>query len=251
MLKTFRRQFFDDDALVLCYHAVSESWPVDQAVAPAALREQVELLLTAGYRPMTLADSLASGEGRALAVTFDDAYRSVLDVALPVLQELGVVATVFVVTDFADSGRPLVWEGIDRWAGGPHAAELEGLTWSDLDVVRRAGWEVGSHTRTHLRLTSLGDQALADELRASKRSCEEALGAPCVSLAYPYGDVNRHVVQAVGDAGYRYAVTLPGYPHRAEPLSWPRVGVYRMDSLRRFRTKVSPGVRAVRRRIRR
>ena len=88
------------------------------------------------------------------------------------------------------------------------------MTW---DRARRssqdAGWEVGSHTRSHPRLSQVEDDAeLADELEGSRRVCEERLGRPCQSIAYPYGDHDERVVAAAGRAGYRYGLTLPDAP---------------------------------------
>jgi len=237
------------DVLVLCYHGVSDTWPVDIAVTPRNLEAQLERLVSNGYRGTTFADAVTSPPfERTLAVTFDDAYLSVLELAFPILDALELPGTVFAVTDFADSGRSLIWDGIDVWAEGDHADELRGLSWAQLADLDRAGWEIGSHTRTHPRLTRLDDEALAKELVASRAACERALGRPCRSFAYPYGDVDRRVVAAAGRAGYVAAGTLPS---RLEPspsaLDWPRVGVYRGDSLARFGIKASATVRRLRR----
>jgi peptidoglycan/xylan/chitin deacetylase (PgdA/CDA1 family) len=237
-----------DDTLGVCYHAVSDRWPVEWAVTPAQLRAQLELLVDRGYRGRTFHDAVTTPtSARTLVVTFDDAFSSVLDLAFPILSALGLPATVFVVTDFADGGRPLEWPGVEGWVGGAHAAEVRGLSWSELGTLADAGWEVGSHTRSHPRLTELDDAALADELQGSRDACERALGRKCLSVAYPYGDFDARVVAAAADAGYEAAATLPNAPGRPSPLAWPRVGVYRKDSLRRFRLKISPMVHRVRR----
>ena len=57
-------------------------------------------------------------------VTFDDAYRSVIDRALPILAEFGIPGTVFTVTSFAGFDGPMTWPGIDGWLGGPYEPEL-------------------------------------------------------------------------------------------------------------------------------
>lgn len=41
---------------------------------------------------------------RAICITFDDGYRSIHDLAMPVLKEFGLPATVFVSTAYLDSG---------------------------------------------------------------------------------------------------------------------------------------------------
>ena len=80
----------------------------------------------------------------------------------------------------------------------------------------------------------------------SRKACEQHLGRPCMTIAYPYGDYDERVAAAAGRAGYQAACTLPARFHEARPLEWPRVGVYHSDDDRRFRMKVSPLVRRVR-----
>lgn len=232
---------------MLCYHAVSETWPAPLSVRPERLEAQLASLLRRGYRGATFHDAVfAPPAPRTLAVTFDDAFRSVLELAFPILERAGVPATVFVPTAFPDRGGPLLWTGIDHWAAGPHAGELAGLSWEQLRTLAAAGWEIGSHTCTHPRLPALGDEPLAAELGESRTACERGTGTPCRSLAYPYGDVNGRVMAAARAAGYRAAAALPARPGPATPLAWPRVGVYHLDRLWRFRLKTSPLVTRLR-----
>jgi peptidoglycan/xylan/chitin deacetylase (PgdA/CDA1 family) len=235
------------DVLVLCYHAVSERWPADLSVTPERLEEQLGLLVRRGYTGATFHEAVAAPLARrTLAVTFDDAYRSVLERAFPILSRLELPGSVFVPTDFAGREAPMSWPGIDRWIGGEHESELIGMSWSDLRRLADAGWEIGSHTRSHPRLTELDDGALMSELRGSREHCEQQLGARCRSLAYPYGDVDERVVEAAAKAGYEAAGTLPRRLVGTGPLAWPRVGVYHADGDRRFRAKVSPAMRRLR-----
>jgi peptidoglycan/xylan/chitin deacetylase (PgdA/CDA1 family) len=237
-----------DDTLVLCYHAVSDDWPVPWAITTLQLRAQLKLLVERGYRGRTFHDAVTStSAGPTLVVTFDDAFSSVIDRAHPILSSLGLPATVFAVTDFADSGRALEWPGMEGWRGGAYDAETRGLSWQDLEHLADAGWEIGSHTRTHPRLTQVADDVLANELGQSREACERALGRPCRSLAYPYGDVDLRVTAAAAAAGYEAAATLPFGLSRPTALAWPRIGVYSKDSLRRFGLKVSPTIRRLRR----
>ncbi len=138
------------------------------------------------------------------------------------------------------------WSGIDHWADGPHAPDMVPMSWDELRELRDAGWEIGSHTCSHPRLTTLDDSELARELRTSRESCEENMGEPCASIAYPYGDVDERVIAAAGAQGYRTAGTLPSVMESPRPLAWPRVGVYHEDHHRRFLLKVSPLSRRVR-----
>ena len=229
------------DLLVLCYHALSDAWPADLAVARDRFEEQLEELVGRGYRGVTFTEAVKGRDGGPrLAVTFDDAYRSIIEQGLPVLSRLGLPATVFVPADFLGSPEPMSWSGIDRWLGGPHEGEMICMDRDELGALADSGWEIGSHTRSHPRLTTLQADGLDAELRGSKTRLEDALGLPCPSLAYPYGDVNGRVARAAGAAGYETACTLRAWELRRNPLFWPRVGIYRDDSLERFRVKVSP-----------
>jgi peptidoglycan/xylan/chitin deacetylase (PgdA/CDA1 family) len=236
------------DTLVLAYHAVSGTWPSTLAVSPRGFEGQIATLLDRGYRSVTFHDAVhGRPAGKRLAVTFDDAYLSVLENAFPVLDRLGVLATVFVPTDYAGSGRPMRWDGIEQWGDGSQAPELIPISWARLAELRDAGWEVGSHTRSHPHLTRIGDEDLDAELRGSKRACEERLEVPCRSLAYPYGEHDDRVVAAAQRAGYSAAGTLPSSLQAAGPLRWPRIGIYPADEARRrFEAKVSPLARALR-----
>jgi peptidoglycan/xylan/chitin deacetylase (PgdA/CDA1 family) len=215
------------DTLVLCYHAVSDSWPAPLAVSTDQLRTQLERLVARGYRGVTFSEAVGEeADHRRLAVTFDDAYRSTL-LALPILAELDLSATVFVPTAHVGSPVPMGWAGIDHWIGGPHERELMCMDVAELRSLVEAGWEIGAHTHSHPRLTALADDDLARELSEPRELLERWLGKPCSSLAYPYGGFDPRVVEAARAAGYAAACTLDVARHGGDPLISPRVGVYR------------------------
>ena len=182
---------------------------------------------------------------RTVAITFDDAYRSVIELAFPILSRAGFKATVFAPTSFVGTEEPMVWPGIDHWRDTEHAAELPPMSWEELGRLAEAGWEVGSHTRSHPRLPEIDDAALDVELRSSREEVARHLGR-CFSLAYPYGDHDARVVEAARRAGYEAAGTLPARLKPAGPLDWPRIVITRADDPRRFGLKVSPAVRRLR-----
>jgi peptidoglycan/xylan/chitin deacetylase (PgdA/CDA1 family) len=238
------------DTLVLCYHAVSESWPASLSATPEHFDAQLQTLRDRGYRGVTFLEAAtATADDDRVAVTFDDGFRSVLEVAFPALQLVGWPGTLFVPTEHVGKPGPMAWDGIDQWIGGEHERELHALRWDEIRELAAAGWEIGSHTRTHPRLTQLGDEELAEELRGSRERCEAELDRPVPTLAYPYGDVDARVADAAGEAGYTAAAALPKRMHPASSLLWPRVGIWHRDSGWRFRIKVSPLVRAVRTRL--
>jgi peptidoglycan/xylan/chitin deacetylase (PgdA/CDA1 family) len=236
------------DLLVLCYHAVSPQWPAALSVTPAALDAQLAELARRGYRGRRFTEALAAPpDGPTVVVTFDDGYRSVLELAKPILDRHGFPGTLYVPTDWPGAGRPMRWPGIDRWLGTEHEPELACLGWEELRGLAAAGWEIGSHTCAHPRLPEVVDDGeLARELRDSKARLEAELGIPCTSLAYPYGAVDARVEAAVAAAGYQAASTIPRVLAAPRPLRWPRTPIFHVDDRRRFGTKVSPRIRRLR-----
>jgi peptidoglycan/xylan/chitin deacetylase (PgdA/CDA1 family) len=217
------------DTLVLCYHGVSEDWPADFSISPGRLADQVRGFLDRGYRPATFTAAVTGGPGgRVLVVTFDDAYTSVSELAQPLLAELGVPATVFAPTAQVGEPEPRGWEGTDEWVGTRWAGELAVMGWDELGALAEAGWEIGSHTRTHPHLTRIGNEQLAEELERSRAEVEAGLGRPCLSFAYPYGDLDARVARAARAAGYAAAGgVLPGRLSAGDPLRFPRISVGR------------------------
>jgi peptidoglycan/xylan/chitin deacetylase (PgdA/CDA1 family) len=215
------------DRLVLGYHFVSSLRPSKLAVTASQLRRQLASLVARGYEAVTFHEmSTRSAARRIVAPTFDDGEFCVLDRGLPVLEELGLVATMFV--PVARVGTP------------------NHVSWDDISLLSSRGWEIGSHTVTHARLTELDDKALDDELRCSREAIEERLGLPCRSIAYPYGAVDRRVRDAAARAGFTAGCVTDGRLRGTDPLRWSRVGIDGRDPHVVFLAKTSAAGRAVR-----
>jgi peptidoglycan/xylan/chitin deacetylase (PgdA/CDA1 family) len=165
---------------------------------------------------------------RLLHVTFDDAFTSITR-ALPILQRLGVPATVFVCTGFADEGRPLDIAELESEVR-THPDELRTMDWSQLAGLPPELVEIGSHTVSHAHLTQLDDSELLEELKSSRLRIEEKLGRPCLYLAYPFGEEDERVRVAARQAGYAAAFALPGSPRPSTLYAVPRIGLFSHDS---------------------
>ena len=214
------------DVLVLGYHGVGPGKTALE-ISPDLLERQLRWLVRQGYRGATFSDAVAqAGQERILSVTFDDASATVAAVARPLLDRVGLVGTVFVPVD--------------------SVGVLGVLGWDELAELAAAGWEIGSHTIAHRRLPTLPPAELDEELRGSRLRVEEALGRPCRSLAYPYGEVDARVVRAAADAGYEAACLVGAGSLPASPLAWPRVGLSSRDGWLGFRVKVWRPVRRLR-----
>jgi len=234
-------------SLALAYHAVTDDWDDPLAVRVDRFRKQVAHLHETGYRGVRFTDlALQPDRGDAVAITFDDAFSSVITQALPLLEELGWPATVFASSGAIDPGAPMVWLLGQRGTRPPDSTTLMPLSWSDLRLLHERGWEVGSHGTTHRRLSTLDAEERTRELTTA-RSRIEAEVAPCTAISYPWGEVVDHVVDAAAMAGYTAGGGLEGRFEQHDPLRVPRFAVSRRDGSLRFAAKASRTLSAVRR----
>ena len=91
---------------------------------------------------------------------------------------------------------------LDATVGGSRVvAELVAALSTRHDLVR-----VGSHTRTHPRLTELGREELVRELTGSLADLDR-LPHSIPVLSYPHGDHDRRVRAEAASAGYGAAYT--------------------------------------------
>ena len=186
---------------ILMYHRVTlqepDLDPHHLCVSVDRLAGQLDRLENAGFSavPLELAARPAGrGEGSRYAITFDDGYIDNLELALPILMSRSLPAILFVPT--RRLGRTSAWD----------ADALQLLTPAQLREWHAAGMLVGSHSRTHLRLTQLSGTDLRDEVRGSKADLEDLLGDEVRFFAYPYHDLDARVAAEVAEAGYAGAV---------------------------------------------
>lgn len=178
--------------------------------------------------------SVAAGP---IAVTFDDGYESVYTDAFPELEARRTTATVFPVV--AAIGSTNTWDVRLSLRRARH------LSWAQVEELAGRGIEFGSHTLTHRDLTALGDVALREELRASKRMLEDHTGRPVETIAYPFGKCDERVEDAALEAGYAGGFTSspPDLRH-----GWPgslmavgRMSVYCLDGRLSLAAKIGLG----------
>jgi peptidoglycan/xylan/chitin deacetylase (PgdA/CDA1 family) len=221
---------------ILYYHRISdERDPL--AVTPAAFRRQMNALAASGQRVVDLygIDDLAlETDEAAIALTFDDGYRDVLEHALPVLREHGFPCTVFVV--------PGAIAGVATfsWYGAGAMPPLAG--WDELRAQERAGLvHFEPHTMTHPVLTTISLEHAQSEIAESKQVVEEELGRPARIFCYPGGYYSPREVDLVRECGYRAAVTCE-FGANAAPFAHNelrRTIVERSDPLWLFRARLA------------
>ncbi len=170
---------------------------VGLTVSTADLEAQIGYLKQAGYQPVSETQLFhALFEGGALPskpvmLTFDDGYIDNFEVAAPILQKYGFPATFYIITEKV--GTP------------------EYMSWDQIAELDRRGMDIGSHTASHLDLTTLSAADLRKELAGSAETLKPKLGHPVYWLCYPAGKYDADVIKYSREGGYLLATsTKPG-----------------------------------------
>lgn len=222
---------------ILMYHKVSPD-PSDGGlglrVPVSTFTAQMEFLKSRGYTTISLSrlfDFLEKGRAlpkKPIVITFDDGYRDNYRYAYPVLKHFGFTATIFLVVD--DIGGYNVFD----LANGEPPVPM--LNWAEIAEMAKAGFEFGAHTLTHPYLTKIPKTQAWHEIAGSKYELERRLGRTIEFFAYPYGDMDRSVMELVKEAGFRGAAsTIQGFSNqRPDYFALKRIRVRGDYSLAHF-----------------
>jgi peptidoglycan/xylan/chitin deacetylase (PgdA/CDA1 family) len=170
---------------------------------------------------------MRTGHHRGLVgLTFDDGYINVLEAALPVLQRHGFEATAYIISDRLG--------GHNEWDEGPVWPLMAS---GQVLELAAAGFEIGSHAATHMRLAGAEPGQLAAEVRDSKAKLAALLGTEIHGFAYPYGSMDAAARRAVRDAGYEHACAVGASKAEIGLMALPRVYVGQQDDAMRMAAK--------------
>jgi peptidoglycan/xylan/chitin deacetylase (PgdA/CDA1 family) len=219
--------------LILMYHGVDRAeGPL--FVDPALFSDQMKAIAASGLPVLTIGeigDRLREGRlpAGAVALTFDDAFASVVEEAAPRLQEHGLRATVFCVA--GRIGGTNAWPTARIGAPQVDLADAAGLA-----RLVEQGFEIGSHGIGHAPLDTTDEDEIRREVAASRAELERMLGVQVPSFAYPYGATASAAARRQVSTSYTAACTtrIGRVEQGTDPLALPRVDAYYLRSPRRF-----------------
>lgn len=207
--------------VVLMYHGIGDTYAArseKRYTVSESLFSQQLALLARDHRVLSYHDFLrGAGRRRNVVLTFDDGEKSIITRALPLLQQHGFTAMVFITTG---------WIGKQGYMSG-----------DDLRRLVDQGWALGTHGVSHDYLTEMDSHDLREELEQSRDTLMEILGgAPVEHMSVPGGRINADVVMAARRAGYRSVSTSLMGPHgrRPNPYRVRRMMILRHWDMVRF-----------------
>lgn len=218
---------------VLMYHHFAPESNIGTVVSVARFREQMTALRDAGFHAVTLSqlvDYVENGgpmPDKPVLITMDDGYTSNLVNAAPVLEELGLRATVFVIgvnegeEIYIHNGEPL---------SPPRFSYEEAAPWVEKGVI-----DVQSHTFDMHQVASYGyscrdgmlamdgetdedyHRALLADLEQFSRRRAGRVSTDLIALAFPFGYYNRGLDDALLAEGIAVTFTIDERINRLTP----------------------------------
>jgi peptidoglycan/xylan/chitin deacetylase (PgdA/CDA1 family) len=220
MLCRLTGKYLPPTLVVITYHPVKSS-------QIKRFEKQMNTLLNIGY-PVSLDNNLDSlKKDYNIAVTFDDAYQSVLKNAVPVLRKKQIPATIFVPT--GNLGKKPTWI-----TDPAHIyADETVLTESQVKELPADFITIGSHTVSHIHLANVDESIARREIFESKETLELILNKKATLFAAPYATLNEKFIPLFREAGFkRVFLNIPTFPATktnlfvlgrisVEPTDWP------------------------------
>ena len=182
-----------EGGVILMYHRFGESDLPSTNIRLDQFEAHLAELQSGAYTVMALGDmvrALSAGTAlpdRAVAITIDDAFRSIYTEAWPRLRAAGLPFTIFVATDPVDQGQSNY------------------MTWDQLRELVAGGVGIGNHTASHLRLQNTAPDRAAAAIAAAQTRIRAELGVVPSIFAYPFGEASLAARQLVIDAGFEAA----------------------------------------------
>jgi peptidoglycan/xylan/chitin deacetylase (PgdA/CDA1 family) len=176
---------------ILTYHSIDDSGsPI--SITEATLRAHIRFLSSGVVSVVPLAELPERPDDQeVVALTFDDAFANFSSVALPLLRDHALPATLFVVSDRLGADN--------AWGGQPASGipTLPLMTTAQVIDAARSGVDIGGHTRHHPDLTAIPAAQVTEEVAGCASRIEAIAGFRPLHFAYPYGAVDERSTDLV------------------------------------------------------
>lgn len=190
---------------IIAYHSIGNRNSYIN-ISAEMLDRQMGFLKGSGWQAtslnqlMTFIGSKKTASEKIVVITFDDGLKNFYESAWPILNQHGFSATIFVPTDFIGEKS--------RWYADYGLTPLPSLNWEELRELEKNGIDIESHGCSHRNLAKLTPLEVQQEVKESKEILEQGLGKAVDFFCYPQGGLNRHVIEALKNAGYKGATCM-------------------------------------------
>jgi len=201
---------------ILLYHHIMYNYNPQDAlinISPDELTRHLVALKNNGYTSITFDDYYDYTQGiralpdKPIIISFDDGYLSNYEYGYKILKDLGMKATIFVITSTVGATENVSY---------PH------FTWEQAKEMEKSGViDIESHSYSHKEMGNMDAASIQRELRLSKYLIEENLNKEVTVFAYPYGSFSELTQKLATFAGYKLQCKVGdlGYNTKNSPLN--------------------------------
>ena len=192
--------FANSSAVILQYHHVSDSTPHSTSISPEQFITHLDWINDNNFEVMALPELVSTlqnkqefAHDKVVAITFDDANRSVCKIAWPLLKKYKLPFTLFISS-----------EAVKR-------DYLSQCSWDELKEMYHSGLMTpANHSHQHLNMVSnalLKDMKewrtlTKNEILKAQSLIETNVGHASSLFAYPYGEYNTASSSIVTELGF-------------------------------------------------
>ena len=219
--------------VILAYHDVSEinspQYSELYSTKPGRFFEQIEFLQQ-NFNLVSLDEIISANSSvkPMVAITFDDGFLSVKELALKFLKAQNIPFAVFL-NQTAIKENYLPYDQFDE-INRRYKTQVY-LNANDIRDLHKDGVIIGSHTSNHRTIANCDEKILGEEIDENKKFLEDLIGEKVLHFAIPYGKKEHYNEKSVAHcqtAGHQFIYsTNPIYFSKAvnsETLI-PRIGI--------------------------
>ena len=149
----------------------------------------LDKILQKSKNPFFTIDEAFSNQNKneGICLTFDDGFKSDIDIVFPKLKHHSIHATFFIVKDYINK---------DGY-----------MNEKDIIELSNGGMQIGSHSISHPNFLKINHSEIINELISSKKYLEDLTSNEISTFSFPFGFENQSLIDAVFEAGYKYCCT--------------------------------------------
>tara|TARA_R110001592_G_scaffold71444_3_gene218452 strand:- start:6728 stop:7849 length:1122 start_codon:yes stop_codon:yes gene_type:complete len=191
--------FANTSAVILQYHHVSEHTPPSTSISPEKFKAHIQWIKDNEFQVLTLSEIVQTlqnkkelAHSKVLAITFDDANRSVCENAWPILKKHKLPFTLFISTEALEKNYQ------------------SQCSWAALKEMYESGLMTpANHSHQHLNMISSSilkkkewAKLMSDELVKAQDLIEQKIGYASMLFAYPFGEYNHALTTLITQLGF-------------------------------------------------
>jgi len=217
---------------ILMYHSISNN-NNNFSVKVDNFYKQMKTMINFGYKSVNLNEIHNNRNEKKFVITFDDGYEDVYINALPILNELKLKATCFIVSN--QIGKKNAWDNDKK-----EFPEMNLMNEKQILSWHKNGLEIGSHSLDHSNLIKLSLEEKMKQIIEPKKYFKDKFNININSFSYPFGGYDEACFKLIKE-NYDFAVTTRRSRYdisKFETHKIPRVPINFNTSIYKFLIKI-------------